>query len=242
MAEVLITLTIIGVIAALTIPNLSRKWSDHADVQKVKQAYSILSNAYRLCIAENGTMENWDWGVALPAWAGNNYKNKLFECMRPYLKVQKYCGSGSGCWNSNVKSYKDLSGKYNTNIYSSLWGMSTISSAYGKMKLQNGMYISDGTRPLYVDKNGNAYDGDNGAIRVDINGEKGPNRYGYDVFFFNISRDGIIPIRRPSNSNSVRAARCITTDVSWLSGVTCAEWVIKHGNMDYKYRNVSAEW
>ena len=47
LAEVLITLTIIGVIAALTIPNLMQKWHDHADVQKVKEAYSILNNAIK---------------------------------------------------------------------------------------------------------------------------------------------------------------------------------------------------
>ena len=35
LAEVLITLTIIGVIAALTIPTLMQKWSDHADVTRV---------------------------------------------------------------------------------------------------------------------------------------------------------------------------------------------------------------
>ena len=58
LAEVLITLTIIGVIAALTIPNLMQKWGDHADVQKVKEAYSILSNAYKLMIQENGYNPN----------------------------------------------------------------------------------------------------------------------------------------------------------------------------------------
>ena len=63
LAEVLITLTIIGVIAALTIPNLMQKWQDHADVQKVKQAYSILNNAFKLCVQENGTMDNWYWGT-----------------------------------------------------------------------------------------------------------------------------------------------------------------------------------
>lgn len=27
-----------------------------------------------------------------------------------------------------------------------------------------------------------------------------------------------------------------------LRGVSCAEWIIKHNNMDYKYKDVSSEW
>ena len=45
LAEVLITLTIIGVIAAITIPNLMQKYTKHQYVVGLKKAYSELSNA-----------------------------------------------------------------------------------------------------------------------------------------------------------------------------------------------------
>ena len=43
LAEVLITLTIIGVIAALTIPNLVQSWRKHERISEIKTAYSIIS-------------------------------------------------------------------------------------------------------------------------------------------------------------------------------------------------------
>ena len=45
LAEVLITLTIIGVIAALTIPNLMQNWQKEVTITKVKKAYNILNRA-----------------------------------------------------------------------------------------------------------------------------------------------------------------------------------------------------
>ena len=134
LAEVLITLTIIGVIAALTIPNLSRKWSDHADVQKVKEAYSILNNAYKMCIAENGTPDLWSWGKTLPNWAS---PAPLEECIRSHLKIQKYCGTANGC-----APHQHMSGL--NYMYKNLYGRPVIYSEanrIGKAILSNGMSI-----------------------------------------------------------------------------------------------------
>ena len=54
LAEVLITLVIIGVIAAITIPSLINKTNEQETVVAVKKAYSILSQAYQRIVAENG--------------------------------------------------------------------------------------------------------------------------------------------------------------------------------------------
>ena len=54
LAEVLITLVIIGVIAALTIPALMNKTNEQETVVAVKKAYSVLGQAYQRVIAENG--------------------------------------------------------------------------------------------------------------------------------------------------------------------------------------------
>lgn len=51
LAEVLITLVIIGVIAALTIPALINKTNEQDTVTSVKKAYTILSQAYQKTIA-----------------------------------------------------------------------------------------------------------------------------------------------------------------------------------------------
>ena len=59
LAEVLITLVIIGVVAALTIPNLLQKYQEQATVKKVQKFYSTLSNAYSIAMKENGPASEW---------------------------------------------------------------------------------------------------------------------------------------------------------------------------------------
>jgi len=54
LAEVLITLGIIGVVAAITIPSLITKHQKQVTVTKLKQAYSIFSNAIKLEEVNNG--------------------------------------------------------------------------------------------------------------------------------------------------------------------------------------------
>lgn len=53
LAEVLITLGIIGVVAALTIPTLVSKYKEKVLVSQVKQAHSQLINAIQLYVAKN---------------------------------------------------------------------------------------------------------------------------------------------------------------------------------------------
>ncbi len=56
LAEVLITLTIIGIIAALTIPTLMTKYNDHVTATKVKKSYSILANAIKMAEQQEGQL------------------------------------------------------------------------------------------------------------------------------------------------------------------------------------------
>ncbi len=54
LAEVLITLTIIGIVAAMTIPTLMSKYKDQATVTKLKKAQSIISNAFSIANTKDG--------------------------------------------------------------------------------------------------------------------------------------------------------------------------------------------
>ena len=62
LAEVLITLAIIGVVAALTIPTLVQKYKERETVTRVKEFYSVFSQAYQLAILEHGTFDQWNLG------------------------------------------------------------------------------------------------------------------------------------------------------------------------------------
>ena len=60
LAEVLITLGVIGVVAALTLPNLIQNYQKHVAVNRLKVNYNILSNAVRRAEADFGDITSWD--------------------------------------------------------------------------------------------------------------------------------------------------------------------------------------
>jgi len=57
LAEVLITLGIIGVVAAITIPTLMVNFQKEKTVIKLKKAYSTLYNVYNLSVSHNGPVD-----------------------------------------------------------------------------------------------------------------------------------------------------------------------------------------
>ena len=60
LAEVLITLGIIGVVAALTIPTLISNHRANVTMQKLKKFYSSMSQAQLMAINDYGEVQNWD--------------------------------------------------------------------------------------------------------------------------------------------------------------------------------------
>ncbi len=61
LAEVLITLGIIGVVAAMTLPTLMAKYRENVTMSKLKKAYTTLAQAQLMSISENGDVDGWDW-------------------------------------------------------------------------------------------------------------------------------------------------------------------------------------
>lgn len=178
LAEVLITLVIIGVIAALTIPTAINNTKEQELKSQFAKAYSTISQGL------NKTVMNDFYGCVDCAYfrkAGSaefDYtKTKTSDCPAFYealaknLQVQKVCKGNSkadGCIPA-YKSYASGSGctGFNQNH------VENINHSY---VLANGQII-------------NIYGGNGGALfLVDINGHKGPNAPGYDLFGFKIAR------------------------------------------------------
>ena len=59
LAEVLITLGIIGIVAALTIPSLIEKHQKRVTAERLKKMYTTLRTAIELAELDNGSRENW---------------------------------------------------------------------------------------------------------------------------------------------------------------------------------------
>ena len=106
LAEVLITLGVIGVVSALTMPTLIKHYQQHETVNRLKETYSILYNAVRMSETENGLLETWDIPDSLWEGASDCYgKGKIFfeQYLKSYIKIAKDC-TASECWVKNHTS------------------------------------------------------------------------------------------------------------------------------------------
>ena len=183
LAEVLITLVIIGVVAAMTIPTMINNTKKQEYVSALKKTYSALSQATNRIIAEDGSVSNW-----------LNSVDDVYERYKKYLSVTKDCGSGTGCFpqKNGTGTYKTLD---NQN-YAHDWDTDT-----GTRKI----VLSDGVQ-IFFEKY--TYAGctgpeDNCArILVDITGAKGPNVWGRDCFEFRLKNDGLYPAGCDMNLSS----------------------------------------
>lgn len=81
-AEVLITLGIIGVVAAMTLPSLIGNYRKHIVATRLKTSYSILSQAIIRSIASNNEYTDWDFPPA-----SENSKDWLNKYITPYIEV-----------------------------------------------------------------------------------------------------------------------------------------------------------
>ena len=209
LAEVLITLGIIGVVAAMTMPSLIQNYQEKATVTKLKKCYSLVSQAYVSILNDEGGSDTLQAGDDL----------EMMEKFGKYLKYQKTCGRNKGCF-PNV-TYKSVTGNgYNK------WEDDTTDRSRA--------ILTDGTLIMF---NKNAMWGNEGnylyaQIYVDINGFKGPNQLGRDFFYFYISPEKIVPAGAKAleekNEDQKFTKNCIQQN-----GYACAAWVIYNENMDY---------
>ena len=169
LAEVLITLGIIGVVAALTIPSLMASYQKKQTATRLKSAYSQLLQAIKLSEAENDDIANWDFKT-------NGWFDKY---LANYLKVNK-----SRFKNINEKDsipYKQISGAREVGLWLIRGGNSSIYTLLNGVDLivQNDSYNGSGIPDIAVDVNGVFTK---------------PNQFGKDTFFFSISKThGLYP-------------------------------------------------
>ena len=225
LAEVLITLGIIGIVAALTIPTLTTKIREKVAANRLKDTYAILSEAYKLAVAENGPAEGWDIGTRDSQEGGQ----KLYEIFKPHLKLSQDCNTSNGCFYKGT--YKAL---FNNN-----WAWQPSShGVYSRGQLMNGVVLgfwSAGSGCEWSSADSNLC----GSIWVDINGVDKPNKAGEDFFYFSISDKGII---LPNVGNTgYYSTKCKYNDTSNTNGGACTKWVIRKGNFDYLRRDISEE-
>ena len=97
LAEVLITLGIIGVVAAMTIPSVVGNYQKQKTISYVKKFYSDINNAVRMSVVDNGDVELW-----MEDYRQDNYSANLKflqEYILPYIKYLRVenCNEQRAC-------------------------------------------------------------------------------------------------------------------------------------------------
>ena len=205
LAEVLITLGIIGIVAAMTIPTLLHEYKIKRTITILREDQSIITQMLKLSESENGEPEGWD-GVG-----DYNEENsiKLSKKINPYLKIAIDCGTydPNGLCIANSK-YEFLNGTTYSNF--------AIDRIFYKIKLLNGSSIVYYPYPSII------------IFVFDVNGDKLPNVIGRDVFYFKYTAaTGLVAFGHPSLYNYKEHCKMDST------GWGCTYWLLNFGNMDY---------
>ncbi len=173
LAEVLITLAIIGVVAALTIPSVVKNYQKTQTVTKLKKAWSSINQAYNMSQAQNGMYQTWDSAFDIGA---TEYFNRYWK---PYLKVAKICNTYQECGYKTVTPWKTLNGDHTS--------MHVVAPS-----VRTTFLTPDGILFVIFSTGGDstvAYYN----VYVDLNGSKEPNQLGKDLFYFIRTDKGILP-------------------------------------------------
>ena len=181
LAEVLITLGIIGVVAALTIPNLLVSYEKKQTVSRLQKVYSVLNQAYLFAKADGGDnilAENiiGDYDNTANRSYVVNFMSKYFV---PHLRINKNCDytSDEACFG---KSYKRYFGNGNE-------ASSGITYYKYNIILNDGAFISVTTNNICDADGNNCVSGGGLVFYIDINGAAKPNTFGKDNFIIYIT-------------------------------------------------------
>ena len=166
LAEVLVTLGIIGVVSAMTVPTLMQNHQRKTYVTQLHKVYNEFQQSFVQKINDHNAVNLTEAGFV----SGSEE-----DFLKSYFKIVKYCDKTTAdCFAS---SYNSLSG--------SSVDLSLMTNGY-KAVLASGASVS-------LDLTDSAGTGDCvGSIFVDINGKSGPNIAGRDLFRMYIYSDGVL--------------------------------------------------
>lgn len=214
LAEVLITLSIIGIVAALTMPALIQNHQKKSTAVQLRKAYAEMSQALKLAEVEYGEMANWDLGGCTDNLCATKY---FFDNYLKLKFLKKCIPTTSECWSNTYApdgspaAFKAQMGHggYSSVITASGYSLFSQIASLNNTKLNN--------------------------IVVDINGKKGPNKLGRDVFLFAIRFENKFPnFYLEALKNNDEVLDYCTKDCSKFSNInycgrTCGSKIERNG-------------
>lgn len=162
LAEVLITLVIIGIIAAITVPMIMANHKRTEYSARLKKFYSTMSNAVKLAETE--------WGMPAYEWDYSIGAKEVFE---------KYLAKYLNCTLGEVKEIE----------YEDGYGFAPMDSELSYINIYPACFLNDGTFFGFYNMTGST-SRSGMTFDFDLNGWKNPNKQGRDIFSFQIGIAG----------------------------------------------------
>lgn len=214
LAEVLITLGIIGVVAAMTIPTLISKIGKRQLESQIKASYATIAQTMRSAEADGV-----DFDLQIRDGSVDGMKEWFQIYMAPYLKTEKACYNSPGCWHKKGES-KTLNGSapyYETSVGI---GVQIVTFVTAK-----GAYFDiDGFSPNDM-KNLFGINADNQGLifYFDANGDRKPNRIGKDIYIMGFTDKGLVPAGSDKTRSEVEQ-NCLKGNGYW-----CLSYIMQNG-------------
>jgi len=206
LAETLITLGIIGIVAALTIPTFVENYREKQIVVKLKKFYSTFSQAYQMAINDHGTIDTWE--LTDKAWTYDEDGKQTDLTDETYASMQKF-------FDIIIPYYKD-------------------NKSY--MKYHTRYLLSDGTYMVGPNLSVSECAADEhkacGGFRVDLVWSSKVNQ----SFFFTLYKNKVVPYGLyqdkwwndgPESIDRYGFIECLGNHAH------CTAWVIYNENLDY---------
>ncbi len=217
LAEVLITLGIVGVVAALTAPALVMSSRNEANAARLSVVVSNLENAFQSAIAQEGAdnlygTSLWDFGGGERLNATEGNKAQFVGRLGQYMIVNGYKNSEADFYGSLPTCPMTNSGGTNSQACISNGGqrfagdgrMFTIETKTGAaihIRAYRRAGVAQAKAAAIL--RGNTYYTNAADIIIDVNGKNAPNTFGRDIFWFELGENGVLyPLGGEDVSNS----------------------------------------
>lgn len=216
LAEVLITLGIIGIVAEMTIPALIQSYQKVLYYSAFKKGYSQLSQVVQMLIGENNGM-----GVAIPAYGS------FTNAISAKVKIIKTCPAATmpgECMPTNGLRLDNV--QFNTGF-----------DSYDRIVFIDGQAIQINIASNSCSNSYGNITNYCGQISLDTNGISGPNQRGRDIFYFILANDRLYAKGAPGLGSQEWSSSfgwyCDPTVTDPNSGGSCGSRLLQEGAMKY---------
>lgn len=197
----------------MTIPMLLGNYQKEQTIAQLKKAYSTMNQ-----VVTRASRDQMTFNAFSASLENSDVTANFNKYWAPYLNIVKVCTSISDC-GYKTASFKQMNNTYAMTSIVSPGARTTVMLADGMMLLVGGWTTNALGQKVPLK-----------WIVVDLNGAKGPNKYGYDVFFFEYSDMEVRPMGAGSNDSNINANCSKSGD-----GMYCAAKIMKVDNYKITY-------